>query len=67
MAWTQTQLDALNEALALGVTEVRYADGKTVKYRSIDEMLNIKAQMEGELGLTAARTTRKYASTSKGL
>ena len=67
MAFTQTQLDALESAIAQGVLTVRYADGKTVTYRSLDEMLNLKSQMEGDLGITATKTTRKWASASKGL
>lgn len=37
MAITQTQIDALEEALASGELEVEY-DGKRVKFRSIDEL-----------------------------
>ena len=37
MAYTQTQLDALQEAMASGELEVSY-DGRQVKYRSIAEL-----------------------------
>lgn len=45
MATLQEQLDALREAKASGVTEVRYADGSGAKYRSLDEMDRIEAQL----------------------
>lgn len=67
MAYTQTQLDALKEARALGVTEVRYADGKTVKYRSLAEMDTIISSMESDIAGLSSNRTRRYASTSKGL
>ena len=41
MAWTQSDIDALKEAIATGASEVRYADGRTVKYRSLAEMKDI--------------------------
>ena len=37
MAYTQTQLDALDVAIAEGVLTVSY-DGRTVTYRSLNEM-----------------------------
>ncbi len=48
MAWTQTDLDTLNSAIANGVTSVRYAD-RSVQYRSLSEMLTLRALMTDEL------------------
>ncbi len=40
MAYTQTQLDALDVAIAEGVLTVSF-DSRTVTYRSLNEMLSI--------------------------
>lgn len=48
MSYTQTQLDALREAAASGVTEVSY-DGKTVKYRTIAELMQMITIVERAL------------------
>ena len=48
MAWTQTQLDALNDAIAAGVTTVSH-NGKTVTYRSLAEMMDLRNRMQQEI------------------
>ena len=48
MAWTQTQLDALNDAIAAGVTSVSH-NGKTVTYRSLAEMMQLRDRMQWEI------------------
>ena len=64
MAFTQTQLDLLNNAIAQGVLEVKYAD-KTVIYRSLSEMMAIRDTIKTELG--QGRSRRRYAKHNKGL
>jgi hypothetical protein len=55
---TQADIDALRATAARGVTEVRNADGQTVKYASPTEMLRVAAEMEGRLqSATFQRTT----------
>lgn len=66
MAWTQTQLDALEEAIAQGALIVRYAD-KQVQYRSLDEMLQLRDMIRQELGLNKPGGRRLLANHSKGL
>lgn len=56
MAWTQAQLDALKVAAATGATEVTH-EGKTVKYRSITEIVRLISMMESDLG-TAPRAPK---------
>lgn len=63
--FTQEQLDAINAAIAAGVTEVRYAD-KTVRYASMDDMLKARALIMRDLAGTN-KTTRLSYKTSKGL
>jgi len=65
MAFTQAQLDALEDAIAQGVLEVSYSD-KTVKYRSLDEMLRVRDLMRNALGITTSTSKRIYHSTCKG-
>jgi hypothetical protein len=67
MAWTTAELAALNQAIAKGVTQVRYAD-RTVEYRSLDDMLRIRTLMTDELGLsTTSRSVMKTLGYSKGI
>ncbi|MFN3656820.1 MAG: phage head-tail joining protein [Pseudolabrys sp.] len=48
MAWTQSDLDALDSALKRGVKRVRYSSGET-EYHSLDEMLRLRAVMKAEV------------------
>lgn len=50
MAFTASDIDALDRAIASGVLEVRMADGRTVKYRAMDELLRARALAAGEIG-----------------
>jgi hypothetical protein len=62
--FTQEQYTALCAAIAQGVLKVEYGD-KKIEYRSLNEMMRIKTQMENALGIGKRRT--KYAQHSKGL
>jgi hypothetical protein len=64
MSYTQAQPDALREAVASGVREVTY-EGKTVKYATQAEMLQLIGIMERALGQAAP--TQHYPRFSKGL
>ncbi len=68
MAWTQTQLDALDVAIVSGSLRVRYSD-REVMYRSLDEMIRIRDLMRADLGLLGDNGGRNYmyAGFSKGL
>ncbi len=48
MAFTQAERDALASAIASGATSVSY-EGKSVTYRSLDEMRRTLAMIEQEL------------------
>lgn len=48
MAWTQTQLDTLEAAIAQGVLTVEYGD-KRVTYQSMADMLRLREKMIAEL------------------
>lgn len=66
MAFTQLQLDALDEAIAQGALRVKYAD-KEVEYRSLADMLALRTKMQQELGLTKVNGGRVFANHTKGL
>lgn len=68
MAFTQSQIDALETALAQGTLEVQYAD-KKIKYRDLDEMERILNKMKSEVAGTPRSVggVRLYARHSKGL
>lgn len=66
MAWTLTDLEAIETAIKSGTTMVKY-DTKTVTYRSLDELIRIRELMRKELGLVTAESSRVYAETSKGI
>ena len=66
MAWTQTDLDALETALKAGVRRVSYGD-RSVEYHSLEEMLKLRDAMKQTINTAAGVTTRcTYASFSKG-
>lgn len=63
MAYTPTQLADLRAAIAEGVLSVRFTDGRSLTYRSLDEMRRIEAAMAAELeGQTSSRVRRTYFS-----
>jgi hypothetical protein len=66
MAWTQTQLDALDEAISQGALKVKYSD-KEVEYRSLNDMMQLRDIMRRDLGLNTAGSLRILAKHSKGL
>ncbi len=64
MAFTTTQLAAIEEAIASGTLTVKYAD-KQVTYQSTTELLRIRDVIRRELGLVETSSTRVYPSVSK--
>ena len=66
MSFTQTQLDALRNAVASGVRTVT-VDGKTVTYASTGEMLRLIAIMERSLTAPADRVTYYNPVFDKGV
>jgi len=61
MAYTSTQLADLRAAIAEGVLQVRFSDGRQLTYRSLDEMRRIESGMAAELEpTTTVRLRRTY-------
>lgn len=67
MAWTQTQLDAVEVAIASGELTVRFGD-RTVTYRSMDELLQARGVIRDSLAAEGGSATDRFsfAQTSKG-
>lgn len=63
--WTDADLARIKRAIASGARSVTYADGKSVTYRSLDEMAAVRQQIEAELGLRRG-PLRRVAASSKG-
>jgi hypothetical protein len=49
MAYTAAQLQSLRDAIAEGVLQVRFSDGRQMTYRSLDEMRRIERSMSLEV------------------
>ena len=69
MATTQEQIDALKAAIGQGARTVRFADGRSLEYRSVDDQLKALAALEADLA--AATDTpvvrRIQMTTDRGL
>lgn len=66
MAFSNSDLQAIDEAIATGALEVQYTD-KRVRYRSLAEMMQARDFIKRELGLKDTSKRRKTAVTGKGL
>lgn len=60
MAFTTSDLDAINAAIASGELSVRTADGKQVTLRTMGELLKARAAIAAEVASTASPTPRLY-------
>ncbi len=65
MAFTTQQIEALEAAIAEGVTSVQYQD-KKVTYASIDDMIKALNIMKQQLGVINKDAGRVYMQHSKG-
>lgn len=65
-SFTQTDLDALDEAIKSGALTVKYRD-KEVTYRSLNDLMRLRDFIAGKLGQKTAGANRTYVTTSKGL
>ena len=59
-AVTQSDLDKLDRAIALGVKSVTYTSG-TVVYQDLDAMLKARAHIAGLLGVATATSMTSLA------
>ena len=64
MAFTQAQLNAIEEAIASGTTSVSY-EGKTVTYQDLDHLLRVRNIIMRSLGLINGSST-VFAAHDRG-
>lgn len=69
MAFTTTQLTALEAAIASGELEVTF-DGKTVKYRDTESLIGaynfVKQKLEAQGDIASTRVRTSFAAHAKG-
>jgi hypothetical protein len=65
MAYSQTQIDAIESALATGALTVTFSDGNSVTYRSVRELERTLAMMKKSV--SGSQTTTFTPSFSSGL
>lgn len=66
MAYTQSDLQNLQTAIAKGAVEVQIG-GERVRYRSLEEMFKLEAKIKEALGKSAPRRRVHYPQTRSGL
>ncbi len=65
MAFTQTDLERIERAIARGERTVRHSDGRTVEYRSVDDLMKARSEIARALAPRAPRP-RAYKLYNKG-
>ena len=68
MAWTQTDIDALERAIAdgRGARTITFSD-QSITFGSIPEMLQLLATMKSAVATAAGTSSTRYAAFSKGV
>lgn len=65
MAFTQGQLDAIENAIASGATRVSY-QGRSVEYGSLDNLMRVRDIIRRDLGLTPAKSATVVVAHDRG-
>jgi hypothetical protein len=65
MAFSQTQLTAIEDAIASGTTRVSY-DGKSVEYASLDVMLRVRNIIQIALGIVSGTSATVLVAHDRG-
>lgn len=64
MAWTSSDLAALEAAIKLGAKRVTYGEGTTrkeVEYHSLEEMLQLRELMRTDIGVAAGTRPARFS------
>ncbi|MDQ2801392.1 MAG: hypothetical protein M3Y41_01405 [Pseudomonadota bacterium] len=71
MAFQQSDLDTIDANISSGVLLTRFADGREVRYQSLDMLISARRVISAEIALaqqaTAGVVRRKFASYNSGL
>lgn len=65
MAFTQAQLDAIENAIGAGATRVTY-EGRTVEYGSLDDLVRVRQFIRRALGLDTTSTATVVVAHDRG-
>ena len=65
MAFSQAQLDAIENAIAAGVTTVSY-EGKSSSFRSLDDMLRVRDILRRALGIIPQSSATVLVAHDRG-
>jgi hypothetical protein len=66
MAWTTTDLTAIETAIATGELRVRFSDGREVQYRGMDELMKARALIKNAIANpTGGGISSTFASFTK--
>jgi phage baseplate assembly protein gpV len=63
MAWTQTDLDRIDAALAANVKSVTFSDGRQTTYQDTDKMLEVRKAIKAELLASASQVSPRVRAT----
>ena len=66
--WTESDIDALKDAIKTGIKVVHYSGppARTVQYHSLEEMLALLATMQQDVATESGGSSYKLAATRKG-
>lgn len=62
MAYSQSDLDALDRAIGTGALKVKFADGREVTYRSLADMRSIRREMSDAIAGALATPRVTFSS-----
>lgn len=65
MAWTQTDLDKIETAIARLVLRIRFSDGREVEYPSVKEMLGARDAIKQALAVSSGAVRCTQAQYTK--
>ena len=63
MALSQSDVDAIKAAIVSGVRRVKFADGREVEYRTVDEMKQALALAEADVAAASGNSARSSVAT----
>jgi hypothetical protein len=64
LSFTQADIDAIDSAIARGVSEVQYANGQKVRFPSMDDMIKARNLMVKEVSKAAAAAAGRRSGYS---
>lgn len=61
MAFTATDLAAIETAIATGAMRVKFADGREVTYQTADELLRVRSAMMSDINASSATPPQRMS------